>query len=214
MSSRFWPTHWHARLRICAFKTDLIKMMWRNFTHDTEMSSHLCWNLLLANAHEKIRLMNNISHYISLHLTLLGTSPYWFSGFPVGGICDCSLLGGSPSQEVVRISPPFISHLVGHLEGELTQPDHLKTYKSLTSHGMILQVGGTSMSKAADVNQPPLRPGFGTPGGGSGTPSGHPRGAGEKTQVARWKKAMTGSWVVSMVQFGEHIFQIEVETTN
>lgn len=27
--------------------------------------------------------MNNISHYISLHLTLLGTSPYWFSGFPV-----------------------------------------------------------------------------------------------------------------------------------
>ena len=104
-----------------------------------------------------------------------------------------SILEDYPSQSVVRISPPFISHLVGHLEGELTQPDHLKTYKSLTSQGMIPQVGCTSMTKSADVNQPQLRPGFGTPGGGSGTPSGHPRAAGEKTQVARWKKAMT--WV-------------------
>ena len=156
--------------------------------------------------------------YISLHL--IASYPpgnqsiliLWLSRSV--GYVIVPFLEDHPSQEVVRISPPFISHLVGHLEGELTQPDHLKTYKSLTSHGMILQVGGTSMSKAADVNQPPLRPGFGTPGGGSGTPSGHPRGAGEKTQVARWKKAMTGSWVVSMVQFGEHIFQIEVETTN
>ena len=106
----------------------------------------------------------NISHYISLHVTLSISPPSRYFGVDLGGS----------------------SH-------------HLKTYKSLTSHGMILQVGSTSMTKSADVNQPPLRPGFGTPGGGSGTPSGHPRAAGEKTQVARWKKAMTGSWVVSMV---------------